>query len=63
MDIGSKLSYIRDRLMENALWICQFGYLRKMSVRIHALVTSTDDCYDVYGTVDEVELLTDVITR
>ncbi|XP_041012261.1 myrcene synthase, chloroplastic-like [Juglans microcarpa x Juglans regia] len=55
--------------MENFLWTIgasfqpQFGYLRKMSTRIYAMITTIDDVYDVYGTLDELELFTDVVER
>lgn len=63
------LSFVRDRVMENFLWTVgasfqpQFGYLRKMSTRIYAMITTIDDVYDVYGTLDELELFTDVVER
>ena len=69
MDLGNKLCYTRDRLMENALWTVgevfepQFGYYRKMATRITALITTLDDAYDVYGTLEELEVFTDVIER
>jgi hypothetical protein len=69
MDLGNKLFYTRDRLMENSLWAVgevfepQFGYYRKMATRITALITALDDAYDVYGTLEELEVFTDVIER
>ncbi|KAI5604244.1 hypothetical protein BDE02_01G275300 [Populus trichocarpa] len=67
MDLGNKLFYTRDRLMENTLWTVgeefepQFGYYRKMATRVNALITTLDDAYDVYGTLEELEVFTDVI--
>ncbi|KAG6655720.1 myrcene synthase, chloroplastic-like [Carya illinoinensis] len=64
-----ELSFVRDRVMENFLWTIgasfqpQFGYFRKMSTRLYALITTIDDVYDVYGTLDELELFTDVVER
>ena len=55
--------------MENFLWTVgvifqtRFGYCRKMLTKINALITTIDDVYDVYGTLDELELFTDVVER
>ncbi|KAF8409091.1 hypothetical protein HHK36_005164 [Tetracentron sinense] len=69
LGLGKKLNFARDRLMENFLWTVgmtfepQFGYCRKMSTKINALLTTIDDIYDVYGTLDELELFTDAVER
>jgi (-)-alpha-terpineol synthase len=63
------LSFARDRLMEHFLWAVgiifqpQFGYCRRMLVKVLALITTIDDVYDVYGTLEELELFTDVVER
>ncbi|XP_059431229.1 myrcene synthase, chloroplastic-like [Corylus avellana] len=68
-DLGGKLSFARDRLMENFLWTVgvifqtQFGYCRRISTKINVLITTIDDVYDVYGTLDELELFTDAVER
>ncbi|EEF40187.1 (R)-limonene synthase, putative [Ricinus communis] len=55
--------------MENFLWTVgenselQFGYFRRMSTKINSLITIIDDIYEVYGTLDELELFTDAIER
>ncbi|XP_038679553.1 terpene synthase 10-like [Tripterygium wilfordii] len=67
--VGETLSFARDRLMENFLWSVgmafepHFGYYRRMETRVHALLTALDDVYDVYGSLDELELFTDAIQR
>ena len=41
----------------------QFGYCRRMLAKVIAPVTTIDDVYDVYGTLEELELFTDVVER
>ncbi|KAF8409447.1 hypothetical protein HHK36_005523 [Tetracentron sinense] len=69
LGLGKELDFARDRLMENFLWTVgvifepQFGYCRRMSTKVNALITTIDDVYDVYGTLDELELFTDAVER
>lgn len=55
--------------MENFLWTVgvvfepEFGYCRRMLIKVNALITVIDDIYDVYGTLDELELFTDAVER
>ena len=55
--------------MENFLWTVgvifepQYGYCRRMLTKVNTLITIIDDVYDVYGTMDELELFTDVVDR
>ena len=63
------MSFVRDRLVENLLWTVgfvfepQFGYCRRILTRVNSLITTIDDVYDVYGTLDELELFTDAVDR
>ncbi|KAH7855347.1 hypothetical protein Vadar_023937 [Vaccinium darrowii] len=67
--LGETLSFARDRLMENFLWTVgvdfkpQFGYRRRSATIVNALITVIDDVYDVYGTLDELELFTNAVER
>ncbi|KAG5555548.1 hypothetical protein RHGRI_006255 [Rhododendron griersonianum] len=67
--LGKKLSFARDRLMENFLWPVgqnfkpQFSNFRRSMTVVNAMITTIDDVYDVYGTLDELEIFTDAIER
>ncbi|KAI7745577.1 hypothetical protein M8C21_032547, partial [Ambrosia artemisiifolia] len=65
----SKLTFVRDRLVENFLWtigtnsLPQFSPLRRVLAQVFAMITTLDDVYDVYGTLDELEIFTEAICR
>nr|QJD20821.1 cineole synthase [Actinidia chinensis] len=67
--LGQKLSFARDRLMENFLWTVgldfkpQISYLRKNITIVNSLITIIDDVYDVYGTLDELQRFTNAVER
>ncbi|KAF7148595.1 hypothetical protein RHSIM_Rhsim03G0006700 [Rhododendron simsii] len=67
--LGTKLSFARDRLVENFLWPIgqnfkpQFSNFRRNMTVVNALITVVDDVYDVYGTLDELEIFTNAIER
>ncbi|CAL5435391.1 unnamed protein product [Camellia sinensis] len=67
--LGKKLSFARDRLMENFLCTLgvnfepQFGYFRRMTTKVYSLITTIDDVYDVYGSLEELELFTNAVER
>ncbi|KAK4255394.1 hypothetical protein QN277_008399 [Acacia crassicarpa] len=69
MGLASKLSFSRDRLMECFFWAVgiasepQQSELRKALTKIACFVTTIDDVYDVYGTLDELELFTAAVER
>ncbi|KAJ0714568.1 putative R-linalool synthase [Helianthus annuus] len=64
-----KLSFARDRLVECFLWTIGYSYVtgfstgRREITKVNAMITTMDDVYDVYGTLDELEQFTDVISR
>ncbi|KAL3850141.1 hypothetical protein ACJIZ3_012023 [Penstemon smallii] len=67
--LAEKMSFARDRLVESFLWTIgftfepRFRYCRIMSVKLAILITIIDDIYDVYGTLDELELFTQAVDR
>ncbi|KAI3706618.1 hypothetical protein L6452_24493 [Arctium lappa] len=64
-----KLNFSRDRLVEGYMWTIGVWYLPKFSVgrrtltKVNAIINAFDDIYDVYGTLNELQQFTDVITR
>ncbi|KAJ0575584.1 putative R-linalool synthase [Helianthus annuus] len=64
-----KLSYTRDRLVESYMWavgtnhLPPFSPLRRIVTQVIAMVTTIDDVYDVYGTLDELEQFTKAVAR
>ncbi|CAA3010404.1 (-)-germacrene D synthase [Olea europaea subsp. europaea] len=69
LDFGKKLSFARDRLVECYFWILcvyfepQYYLARKILTKVIAMTSIIDDIYDVYGTLDELQLFTDAIER
>ncbi|KAL5839742.1 hypothetical protein ACOSQ4_012350 [Xanthoceras sorbifolium] len=64
-----KMSFARNRQVASYLWTVgialepEFGYCRRMLTKVVALITVIDDFYDVYGSLDELELFTDAVDR
>ncbi|CAE6005943.1 unnamed protein product [Arabidopsis arenosa] len=62
--LGKQLYFARDRIVENYFWTIgqiqepQYGYVRQIMTKINALLTTIDDIYDIYGTLEELELFT-----
>ena len=69
MGLANKLDFARDRLMEcffSAVGMAfkpEFSKCRKGLTKVTAFISTIDDVYDVYGSLDELELFTDAITR
>ncbi|PKA49207.1 Myrcene synthase, chloroplastic [Apostasia shenzhenica] len=71
-DLGlvcEKLGFARNRPVENYLWALgsayepQFWRIRKENFKLNCVVVVIDDIYDVFGTLDELELFTNAIER
>ncbi|KAL6962443.1 lysase [Sarracenia purpurea var. burkii] len=68
-ELGENLNFARDMEVENFLWTVgmdfnpQSSNLRKNLTIVNSLITTIDDVYDVYGTLDELELFTKAIER
>ncbi|WOG94622.1 hypothetical protein DCAR_0313918 [Daucus carota subsp. sativus] len=69
LDMSTKLSFARDRLVESFIWTVgiapqpQFGNCRIEAAKAIQMISVIDDIYDIYGTVHELELFTDAIER
>ncbi|KAK4739822.1 hypothetical protein R3W88_003519 [Solanum pinnatisectum] len=67
--LAENLSFARDRLVENFFWtigvnfLPQYGYFRRIATKVNALITTIDDVYDVFGTLDELQIFTHAIQR
>ncbi|KAH9685731.1 Beta-myrcene/(E)-beta-ocimene synthase 2 [Citrus sinensis] len=67
--LGEKLSFARDSLVASFVWSMgivfepQFAYCRRILTITFALISVIDDIYDVYGTLDELELFADAVER
>ncbi|KAL8103903.1 beta-bisabolene synthase-like isoform X2 [Apium graveolens] len=64
-----KMSFARDRLLEHYFWCNgmvsgpEYSAYRDMGTKILSLMTTIDDVYDVYGSLEELELFTDYVER
>ncbi|KAI0502221.1 hypothetical protein KFK09_017168 [Dendrobium nobile] len=67
LNLTKSLPFTRDRLIEGYFWTLivyfepHYSRARLMMTKIFSLISILDDIYDVYGTVEELQLLTDVI--
>ncbi|KAL3618151.1 hypothetical protein CASFOL_038472 [Castilleja foliolosa] len=62
-----KIPYMRDRVVEAYLWGSsynlepQYGYVRMAIAKAIQILTTFDDTYDNYATVEEADLFTQII--
>ncbi|XP_039115101.1 (-)-germacrene D synthase-like [Dioscorea cayenensis subsp. rotundata] len=70
-DVGvpTKLTFARDRIVELCFWALgvyfepQYSRARMMLVKVIAILSLMDDVYDSYGTMPELQHVTDAIQR
>ncbi|CAL9084310.1 unnamed protein product [Musa textilis] len=69
LGLAQRLPFSRDRLVESYFWTVgwafepQFARFREAQTKAICLIATIDDAYDVYGTMDELELFTDAVDR
>nr|POF14722.1 (-)-germacrene d synthase [Quercus suber] len=69
LNFSKKLPFIRDRVIECYFWILgvyfepEYCFARRILTKVIAMTSTIDDIYDVYGTIEEVELFTEAVER
>nr|ANA91932.1 terpenoid synthase [Paeonia lactiflora] len=69
LDFATKLPFARDRVVECYFWILgvyfepQYYLARRILTKVIAMTSIIDDIYDVYGTIDELQLFTKAVNR
>ncbi|KAJ4946672.1 hypothetical protein NE237_016328 [Protea cynaroides] len=69
LGLGVELNFARDSLIQCFLWALGMNPDPKLSnfrvelTKVGVLATTIDDIYDVYGSLEELELFTDVVER
>lgn len=69
IDVKTNFPYARDRIVECYFWIMgayfepHYMLARKILTKVIATTSIIDDTYDAYGTLEELQLLTDAIER
>lgn len=69
LGLAERLKFSRDRLVECFFWTTgvifdpQFERCREVLTKVNQLITTIDDVYDVYGSLEELEVFTDAVDR
>uniref|UniRef100_A0A7N2M889 Uncharacterized protein n=1 Tax=Quercus lobata TaxID=97700 RepID=A0A7N2M889_QUELO len=69
LNFSKKLPFIRDRVIECYFWILgvyfepKYFLARRILTKVIAMTSIIDDIYDVYGTLEEIEVFTKAIER
>ncbi|KAF8006937.1 hypothetical protein BT93_K1051 [Corymbia citriodora subsp. variegata] len=69
LDVHRKFPFARDRFVELYFWMCgvffepDYRAAREILTKAGGLLSIIDDIYDVYGTLEELELFTEAIER
>ncbi|XP_076898758.1 (E)-beta-ocimene synthase, chloroplastic-like [Bidens hawaiensis] len=67
--LAQKLCFVRDRLVECFFWTVgmvfepEYHSCRVGLTKVGTLITVIDDIYDVYGSLDELDVFTDAVKR
>ncbi|MED6221379.1 hypothetical protein PIB30_054032 [Stylosanthes scabra] len=68
-DFATKVPYARDRVVETFIWPYgintepQYSTPRRMTSKMIACLSLIDDTFDVYGTIEELQLFTEALQR
>ncbi|KAG7542585.1 Terpene synthase N-terminal domain [Arabidopsis thaliana x Arabidopsis arenosa] len=63
------LDFVRDRITEGyfssvgVIYEPEFAYHRQMLTKVFMLITTIDDIYDIYGTLEELQLFTTIVEK
>ncbi|KAJ0966083.1 hypothetical protein J5N97_027221 [Dioscorea zingiberensis] len=69
LGLGERTSFARDRLIEcyfcavGVVFDPEYGFCREELTKVMTLITTLDDVYDVYGSLDELQLFTKAVHR
>ncbi|XP_042487418.1 alpha-terpineol synthase, chloroplastic-like [Macadamia integrifolia] len=69
LGLGENLGFVRDDMVQRFLWALgmnpepHLSNFRIELTKVLALITTIDDVYDVYGSLEELELFTDAVER
>nr|AIK19228.1 sesquiterpene synthase [Eugenia uniflora] len=69
IDVERNFPFARDRIVETFFWILgvyfepEFALAREILTKVVALCSILDDIYDVYGTLEELVILTEAIQK
>ncbi|KAL1075341.1 hypothetical protein V6Z11_D11G355100 [Gossypium hirsutum] len=69
LDLPTKLPFVRDILIEAYFWALgvdfepQYSFAREILAKTMGMTSIMDDIYDAYGTLEELQLLSNAIQR
>jgi (-)-germacrene D synthase len=69
LNFSKELPFIRDRVVECYFWIVgvyfepEYHLARRILSKVIVMTSLIDEIYDVYGTLEELELFTEAIER